>query len=61
MRTTLLSCIALLATAQAVARPVGDPGRGEALTQRWCATCHQPIAGSAAADMVPTFAQTELL
>lgn len=57
MRTTLLSCIALLVTAHAVAKPVGDPGRGEGLTQRWCATCHQPVGGAAATDMVPTFAQ----
>lgn len=57
MRTALLSCIAILAAAHAVAKPVGDPGRGEALTQRWCASCHQPTGKAAATDMVPTFAQ----
>jgi mono/diheme cytochrome c family protein len=47
----------MLATAQAVAKPVGDAGRGEALTQRWCASCHQPAGGAPATDMVPTFGQ----
>jgi len=57
MRTALLSCIALLATVHAVAKPVGDPARGAALTQRWCASCHQPAAAATATDMIPTFAQ----
>lgn len=57
MRTALLSCIALLAAAQAVAKPIGDSGRGETLTQRWCASCHQPAGGAPATDMVPTFTQ----
>lgn len=56
MRIALLSCIALLA-GQAVAKPIGDPARGEALTQRWCATCHQPAGHATATDMVPTFPQ----
>ena len=56
MRTALLSCIALLATAHAMAKPVGDASRGAALTQRWCAACHQPDGG-AVTDAAPTFAR----
>jgi len=57
MRIALLSCIALLTAVHAVAKPIGDAGRGEVLTQRWCASCHQPPAGGTATDMIPTFAQ----
>ena len=57
MRIALLSCVVLLATAQAAAKPVGDPDRGEALTRRWCAACHQPAGKAVATDAVPTFAQ----
>lgn len=57
MRIALLSCVALLAASHAIAKPIGDSGRGEALTQRWCASCHQPAGGAPATDMVPTFAQ----
>jgi len=57
MRIALLSCIALLATAHAMAKPVGDAGRGEALTHRWCAACHQPAGAAVATDAAQTFAR----
>ncbi len=57
MRKLLLSCIALLAGVHASAKPVGDPARGEGLTQRWCASCHQPVKGDIVTDAAPTFAQ----
>ncbi len=55
MRIAALSCILLLVAATAVAKPVGDSGRGEALTQRWCAACHQPGGAGGASDAAPTF------
>ncbi len=39
----------------ASARPIGDPQRGEALTQRWCVTCHQAKGANVATDAVPSF------
>jgi mono/diheme cytochrome c family protein len=54
MRIASLLCIALLAAVPVAAKPVGDAARGEALTRRWCAACHQP-EGAAASDAAPTF------
>jgi mono/diheme cytochrome c family protein len=55
MRTVLLFCVALLVAAPVAAKPVGDVRRGEALTLRWCAACHQTPSGAVASDAAPTF------
>jgi mono/diheme cytochrome c family protein len=54
MRIASLFCIALLAAVPVAAKPVGDARRGEALTQRWCASCHQ-AGGAVGTDAAPTF------
>jgi mono/diheme cytochrome c family protein len=51
--------VALVALGSALgvsARPIGDPQRGEALTQRWCVACHQAKGADVATDAVPSFA-----
>jgi len=56
MRIASLLCLVLVAAGHpAEAKPVGDTRRGEALTQRWCAACHQPSGGAVATDAAPTF------
>jgi mono/diheme cytochrome c family protein len=33
----------------------GDADRGEALTKRWCASCHLPDSKGAVSDVAPSF------
>lgn len=63
LATVIAMCLAGPAIAQGaqssspagIVRAVGDPNRGETLTERWCAACHLSTPAGPGTDAAPTF------
>jgi mono/diheme cytochrome c family protein len=52
---TLIAGLSVMILAPTVALAAGDPERGRAIAERWCASCHAIGGQSSAVDTAPPF------